>query len=60
MLCRLEVFVPYFLVGLERYVTDAAFEGAGSCVGCLGVVDAALGTFVAKKGANVCHGVFPL
>lgn len=57
MLCRFKMFVPYFLVEFQRYVADATFKGAGSCVGCLGVIDAALGALVAEEGADVRHGV---
>ena len=57
MLCGFEMFAPYFLIQFERYVTDAAFKSAGSCVGCLGVVDAALSAIVAKEGTDVCHVV---
>lgn len=57
MLCRFQMFVPYFLVEFEWYVANAAFKGAGSCVGCLGVIDAALGALVAEEGSDVRHGV---
>lgn len=51
------MFVPYIMVELKWYVADAALKGAGSCVGCLGVIDAALGALVAEEGADVRHVV---
>ncbi len=57
MLCRFEMFVPHFLVEFERYVTNTAFKGPGSCIGCLRVIDAALRALVAEEGADIRHGI---
>ena len=55
MLCRLQMFIPYFLIRLQRYLANRAFKSACSCIDCLWMVDTALCALVAKKRTYVSH-----